>query len=148
MLPLLAQFTPIPPGTQLTMVSLLAAVLMVLNILQIVRRKPPLDTELAKIHGAVQSLQASVQKLDGTVGAHASHSSKIESLEKQVRDLELKRETDLAAQRKYTRETTHEIFEKIDGLRMSLNGNLQSVERAMGRIEGEVKHLSAAVGKG
>jgi chromosome segregation ATPase len=141
MSPIVADFTPLSASAQVAIVSLLAVLLIVLNILALLRRKPPLDTELVKLNSAIDGLQKSVDSLNATAKEHADHDAEITALKEKVRTLESARETDLQAQRKYTRETTHEIFEKLDELKDSVNANFQSVERAMGQLEGKVEAL-------
>ena len=123
MLPL-ADFTPLSAQAQLAVVSLLAVLLIVLNILAHLRRKPPLDAELVKMNGAIEGLQSSFN-----------------GLAEKVRSLEEHRERDLAAQRTYTRETTREIFLKIDELKDSSATNFKIVERAIGQLEGKIESL-------
>lgn len=143
MLPsLVANFTPLSPAAQLAIVSLLVVAVALVTIWSHLRRKPPLDSELAKLHGAIESLQSSVKLLSDTAREHADHNSEIRALKEKVRGLEIARESDLAAQRKYTRETTHELFQKLDELKGSVSSNFQAVERALGQLEGKVEGLA------
>jgi cell division protein FtsL len=139
MLPLpFAQFTPLSPAAQLAIVSVLAVAVALVTLWAHLRRKPPLDSELLKLHTAIESLQKSVEGLDATAKKHADHNVEIAGLKEKVRLLEVAREADLAAQRKYTRETTHEIFEKLDELKTAVGNNFQRVERAIGQLEGKI----------
>lgn len=142
MLPaLFAQFAPLSAAAQWAVISILTGTLLILSISAFFRRKPPLDSELVKLNLAIDGLQKSVESLTSAQQTHASHASEIEALEKKVAVLEQHRENDQHAQRKYTRETTQEIFNKIDGLKDSFSSNLQRVERALGNLEGKVEGL-------
>jgi hypothetical protein len=144
MLPLTyAQFTPLSPGAQLAIVSLLVIVGALVALWSHLKRKPPLDSELIQLHTAIGALQKSVDGLNATAKEHADHNIEIAGLKEKVRILEQSREVDLAAQRKYTRETTHEIFEKLDELKSSVGQNFQAVERALGQLEGKVEGLAS-----
>lgn len=140
MLPqIVAQFTPLTPAAQLTIVSILAVAVALVTLWAHLRRKPPLDTELVKLHAAIAGLEKSVIQLSETAREHSDHNAEIRALKDKVRILEVAREGDLAAQRKYTRETTHEIFEKLDELKSSVSSNFQKVERAIGQLEGKIE---------
>lgn len=139
---LLANITPVSTEWQSGLFSVLAGLALILAILAHFRRKPPLDTELVKLHSAIESLKVSVRTLNETATRHAEHAPEIASLKEKVRTLEAAREADLAAQRKYTRETSHEIFAKLDELKNSVSQNFQRVERALGQLEGKVEGLA------
>lgn len=140
---LLASLAPISTEWQAGLISVLAGLALILSILAHFRRRPPLDSELTKIHSAVETLRKAVETLDETAKSHAAHGTEIGALQDKVRRLETQREIDLANQRKYTRETTHEIFEKLDALKSSVSSNFQEMERSLGKIEGKLESLSA-----
>jgi predicted nucleic acid-binding Zn-ribbon protein len=141
MFPPLAEFAPLPPAAQWAIVSLLSVALTLVLIYNALRRKPPLDAELVKLQSAIESLQKSVDDLTETQKAHATHASEIAELQRKVTALEQHREEDARAQRTYTRESGQRIFVKIDELSASVAQNFQSVERAIGQLEGQVKSL-------
>lgn len=135
----LADFTPLSPQAQLAIISLLVGATLILGIRATLIRKPTLDSELVKLNAAIESLQKSVDSLSDTAREHADHATEIEALKEKVRTLEGARENDLAAQRRYTRETTHEIFEKLDELKSSVSQNFQALERGIGQLEGKLE---------
>lgn len=173
MLPaIFAEFAPLSPGAQWAGVSILGVVLTILLIWSLIRRKPPLDTELVKLQGSIDGLnksvgeltenqkaqdlhatgmvklQASIDGLNKSVGeltetqrAHASHGSEISKLQEDVRELRKNREEDLRAQREYTRQSGERVFKRIDEMESSVNKNFQSVERALGQLEGQIKSM-------
>ncbi|MEK7766793.1 MAG: hypothetical protein AAB368_11190, partial [bacterium] len=138
-------FTPLSPQAQLAGISILGMTLLVLTILSHVRRKPPLDSELVKLALAIEGLQKSVDVLTDAERTHATHAVEISALQHQVQELEGYREDDQKSSRTYIRETTHEIFGKIDDLKDSLNANLRMVERAVGQVEGKVERLAEQI---
>ena len=150
---LLADFAPLSPTFQsdiYSVVLIFAAVggliLGAIGIWVSMRRQPPLDAELVRFSSAIDVLKKSVDELAETAKEHADHESEITGLKEKVKLLESRREEDLQAQRKYTRETTHEIFEKIDGLVETFNNNTRTMERALGGVEGGLKGLQDRVG--
>ena len=145
MSPSLADFTPLSPQAQLAVISVLAVTLLVLAILSHVRRKPPLDSELVKLALAIEGLQKSVDVLTDAERIHATHAVEISSLQDKVRELEGHREEDQKSNRTYTRETTREIFLKLDELKDSVNSNFRTVERAIGQLEGKVANLTTQI---
>lgn len=163
MLPL-AEFTPLSPSAQLAIVSLLATVLAVLNTLSFFKRKPPLDSELVRLNAAIGGLKEAVDKLGKAADDHASHATEIEQLKAQVQTLTKQREEDARSQRTYTRETSHEIFKKLDDIAKSFAdkvdqvgtrftdkvekvsasfaSNVQQMEGTLDRLEGTADQLS------
>ncbi|MBM3851594.1 MAG: hypothetical protein FJ399_00400 [Verrucomicrobia bacterium] len=143
----LADFTPLSAQAQIAIVSVLGLALLVLAIRNHVRRQPPLDSELVKITIAIEGLQSAVATLNESVREQAGHAAEILALQTKVRDLETKREEDLRAQRSYTRETTRELFEKLDDVKTSLSANFQSVENRLGRVDGALEQLTAQINR-
>ncbi len=161
---LLATFQPIPENAQWVIVSLLGIALTLLLIWSLVRRRPPLDSELVKLSLAIKGLQDSFAELNAAMKAHAAQAAEITALQKQVRSLEEHREKDLQAQRTYTRESTRELFAKLDAqgqltqekldaqgqltqhrldrINDSLNANFISVENRLGRVDGAIEQLT------
>jgi chromosome segregation ATPase len=153
---LVAQFSPLSPAAQTAIVSVLAIIVTLLVIRSYVRRDPPLDTELKTLSLAISGLQQTVSKLTSAQEKHATHETEIDELKTKVASLEAlrekdkeavdkKRDEDLSAQRKYTRETTKEIFDKLDHLQDSFSKNFQLVERTLGNVEGQLKGLTDRV---
>lgn len=149
----LADFTPLSPQAQAAIFSVIAIVLAILAIRGYLRRSPPLDSELVKLNTAIASLQTSVEELSKTQKSHATHAIEIDALQEKVRRLESNREEDMRAQRTYTRETTREIFEKlervatgfaekVDKVSASFASNVQKLEGALGRLDGTCEQLS------
>jgi predicted nucleic acid-binding Zn-ribbon protein len=141
MLPLLAEITPISAQWQTGLLSLLAIVALVLAIQAHFRRKPPIDTELVKIHASVEHLSSAAIKLDQWVTEITKHAGKIETLEGKVNALESHRESDIAQQREYVEKVSREIFGQVRSAVESFNANIQQVERALGILEGQLKGL-------
>ena len=131
-----ADIAPLPPEFQLGLISLVGVLALVAIILGVFRRHPPLDTDLATLRLAIQGLQKSVDALTSAEKLYAQHITEIANLQEKVKSLEARRELDQAAQRTYTRETTREIFERLEAINKSFATNVQNFERAMGRIEG------------
>lgn len=138
----LANFTPVSASAQVTILSLLSVMLIVLNIVAHFRRKPPLDSELTKLNITIEGLKGSVDNLTKAHQQHVSHAEAIETLQREVAELRGHREKDLADQRKYTRESTERIFKRIDEVDSSVATNFQAVERALGQLEGRVAMLT------
>lgn len=138
----LAEFVPLSPSAQWAIISILSVVLTVVLIWSNVRRRPPLDTELVKLQVAIEALNKSVGELTETQRAHASHGSEIEKLQEEVHLLRSYREEDLRSQREYTRMSGERVFKRIDELDLAVNRNFQSVERALGQLEGQIKSLT------
>jgi hypothetical protein len=114
-----ANFSPISTELQSALwfigggtVSFIGAVLAVLIYF---KRNPPLDAQLA-------DFKASISDLD-----------------EEVARLREQREEDQKNQRAYTQRTTRELFDRIERVESSISENFRSLERALGRLEGELK---------
>lgn len=138
-----AQIQPFAPSTQVAFISFLGIVLLLLGIWAHFRRRPPIDVDLAKLASAIEALQGTVAKLTERTDSQAHHATEIEALQKEITGLRIAREADVAAQRSYTQRTTREIFERIEGVERAVATNFQSVERALGRIEGQLTRPGA-----
>jgi chromosome segregation ATPase len=140
----LADFAPLSPGAQWAIISLLGVALTLVLIWSALRRQPPLDSELVSLRGSIEALQKSVSSLEETFEKVATHATEIETLQEKVRSLEQHREDDQRSNRTYTRESGERIFKKLDELKDSVAANFQSVERAIGQLEGQVQALRDA----
>lgn len=161
----LADFQPISPGFQVDTYSLLlvAAALggLVIGVLGLwlgSRRKPPVDVDLVKLEGAIETLQTAVDKLAEWQQEHAGHKSELSALHEKVRKLELLRESDAQSQRSYIQKSAQDIFARIEShvrtthdqitafttqthaefvkVTSTFAENIQRIERAVGQIEG------------
>lgn len=133
-----ANIAPISPEWQLGLLSVLGILFLVLSILGHFKRKPPVDSQLVALNTTIEGLKDAVEKLTATQATHASHSSEIQKLQDEVKELRAHREADLRSQREYTRQSGERIFSRIDELDRSVNNNFQSVERAIGNLEGRL----------
>lgn len=138
MLPLVAEFTPLPPSAQLAFVSLLTVVVTLASLWSMLRRRPPLDAQIAKFEATIAGLTESVDKLTEAQEAAAGHSAEISALKDRVAALETQREADADAAREDLRRTTRELFDRIEGVEKAVATNFQAVERALGRLEGQI----------
>jgi predicted nucleic acid-binding Zn-ribbon protein len=139
MLPtVVAQFAPLSPAAQLAVVSLLGVIATLVIIWSAIRRKPPVGEDLVQLRGSIDALNRSVETLTKAHERHASHASEIETLKKEVLQLQRQREDDQKSTRAYVAQSNQRIFERIDELADSMSKNSQSVERAIGRIEGKL----------
>lgn len=136
MFPLLAQFAPLSPTAQLAIVSVLSVALTITLIYTALRRKPPLDVDLTKLASTADQLTQTVGELKDTLEQYAGHSARISALEKECATLRSELDREISAQRAYTAKTSREIFERIERVEQSVAQNFQSVERALGRVEG------------
>lgn len=151
---LFAELTPLSVQAQLTIFSLLSLAIMVLTIHALwPKRNPTLDTQLAQFGGTIKTLETSVAALSTAMTKHATHEAEISQLQQKVAALEsrreadqAKRDTDLAAQRAYTRETTREIFEELRNVSAAFAENTKSLERALGQVEGKIEGLTDRIG--
>lgn len=146
----LAEFTPLSPTAQLAIVSLLGVAVALLTIRSLVRRTPPLDSHLTKFEAAIATLTKAVDDLTEAQRSASSHSTRIATLEKECSILrqELdKKLTDqredfdkkLTAQHEAGDESIHEVYLRIENIELSNSKNFQSIERALGRIEGALQ---------
>lgn len=138
MLPLLAEFTPLAPSTQIAIVSLLGVVVTLVSLWSMLRRRPPLDAHLAKFEAALEGLRASVDELTEAQKAAAEHSAEIRALKQRVATLEQLRDMDAKAQRDDMRTNTRELFQRIESVEQTVAKNFQLVERALGKVEGQL----------
>lgn len=137
----LASFTPLSPGAQLALYAVFTVVVggstLWANI-RAGRRKPTVDVDLVKLAASIEHLQKTVDTLATTAERHASHASEIAGLKRELDDLRKLREADAASHRGWGAKTTREIFDRIEAVEKSVAANFQSVERALGRIEGQL----------
>lgn len=84
------------------------------------RRQPTLDAQLERMASAITALTSSVDELKRDRDSRSGHSSEITLLKQRCEDLQKqadaareKSDREAAANRKYTMETTREIFELI-----------------------------------
>jgi hypothetical protein len=147
--PVLADFVPglLSQGFQLDLLNLIAIIGALVALWVALRRKPPLDSELVKLETAIEGLQGAVSELTVSSKLCSSHRTETADLKRRMGELESKREIDLHAQRTYTRESAHDIFAKLDATKDALGINIQAVERAMGRVEGEMKSIGERMGR-
>lgn len=169
-LPFLAEFTPFDSAFQVNIYSLIALLAALGGLWALVRRKPPLDTQISKLETAIDSLQTSVDGLTAEQKNHSAHEAKIQELQTKVRLLENHRETDAHAQRGYIQKSTQEIFVRIESHVRTTNDqltaltakthaeilditatfaeNVQRIERAVGQIEGAQSAMRDQINRG
>jgi uncharacterized protein YydD (DUF2326 family) len=134
----LAEFAPLTPAAQMALVSLLGVIATLVIIWSAIRRKPPVGEDLVQLRGSIDALNRSVESLTKAHDRHASHAAEIETLKKEVLQLQRQREDDQRSTRAYVAQSNQRIFERIDELANSTAKNFQTVERAIGRIEGKL----------
>ncbi len=139
--------SPISRGFQLDLFNLLAVLGALVAIWAATRRKPPLDAELVKLQFSIDGLQQSVADLANNQKLCGAHRTETADLKRRLGEIETKRDVDLQAQRTYTRDSAHDIFAKLDATKDALGVNIQAVERAMGRVEGEMKSIGERMGR-
>jgi hypothetical protein len=94
------------------------------------RRQPPVDVDLGKLTASIDLL-TQLNKRN----------------EERMTAIEQKLERDIATQRAYTAKSSKDIFDRIEGVRLEINTrfdglqqtlaqNVQTMERAIGRVEG------------
>ncbi|MBI5770896.1 MAG: hypothetical protein HZA93_24170 [Verrucomicrobia bacterium] len=158
-----ADFTPLSADFQVNVWNLVSLLIALGTLWAFGRRKPPLDAQLVRLETSIEALNRNMADLATAQKQAAGHELEIAALKDKVRNLEARRDEDLRAQRTYTRETTRELFEKmesnaritqdrldalandfaarIETLSQSLSENIQSVERGLGRLEGQMESM-------
>lgn len=144
MLPLLAEFTPLSNSAQMAVVSLLILVSLLLTIWSLTRRHPPLDAHLTKFEGSIATLTKAVDELTKAQRAAADHSTRIAQLERECSALRLELDEKITDQRDATDEGIQRVYLRIESLEQSVSRNFQTIERSLGRIEGELKARASA----
>jgi hypothetical protein len=143
----LADFQPIDGAFQLTIYSVILLVAAVAGIWSTFRRKPPIDTHLVKLEGAIDGLQKAVDSLTDEQKKHSSHETKISELEAKVRHLETRREIDAAAHRGDTHQLSKDFSgivqsearitqDKFDAIQDTIRAGFTDLYRALGKTEG------------
>lgn len=127
MLPLLAEFTPLSPSAQLAIFSLLTVVVTLVSLWSMLRRRPPLDAQIARFEAAIEGLNRSVADLAEAQRQASSHGFRIDAIERNC-----------AACRIETNRALKDVYDRIESVESSMGENFQSVERALGRIEGQI----------
>ncbi|HLP02128.1 MAG TPA: hypothetical protein VK163_08885 [Opitutaceae bacterium] len=138
MLPLVAEFTPLSPSAQLAVVSLLVVAATLLSIWNMVRRRPPLDAQIARFEATIDTLRKAVDELTEAQRAAASHSSRISQLESECAELRSALDRRLSDQRRDTDGSITKLYLRIESFEKAVTGNFQTVERSLGRIEGQL----------
>lgn len=139
--PFLAEFTPLSAPAQLAIFSLILVASLGTNIwfnVRASRRKPTIDVDLVKLASQIETLAAGFSRLSAAVERSANHASEIKTLQREVQDLRRARDEDQGRQRSYTQKTTRELFERMEAGERAMAKNFQSVERSLGRIEGQL----------
>lgn len=135
----LAEFTPLSPTAQLAIVSLLGVAVALLTIRSLVRRTPPLDAHLTKFESAIATLTKAVDDLTEANRAAANHSTRIATLERECSALRTELDRKLTDQHVATDKSIREVYLRIESIELSNSKNFQSIERALGRIEGALQ---------
>jgi regulator of replication initiation timing len=138
---------PLSSGFQTDILSLIAVIGALVAIWAVFRRKPPIDSELVKLQLSIENLQQAVTDLVANQRLCGAHRTETADLKRRLGELETRRESDSHAQRTYTRESAHDIFSKLDATKDALAVNIQAVERAVGRVEGEMKSIGERMGR-
>lgn len=136
-----AQISPLSPEFQLGLISLLGVAVLVQSLVAAFRRKPPVGEDLVQLRTSIDSLKKSVELLTLAHEKHVAHSAEITALQKEVDRLKTQREEDQRSARSYTAQSNQRIFERIDELAETVAANFQSVERAIGKVEGQLQTL-------
>jgi hypothetical protein len=149
--PLVADIAPLDAGFQLNLYSLMGIAGGLIAILAFFRRTPPVDSQLVQLTASIQTLQATVEKLDDAKDKHSGHSQQITALEKRCADLESRCEREAASQRKYMLETSREFFlrveseskvtqDKLDGITSTMQTVFLDMASQLGALKEAVKH--------
>lgn len=142
MLPL-AEFAPISADFQLNVWNVMLFLSSLATLWAAIRRKPTLDSHLSKFESAIDTLRRSVDELTEAQRASADHDARIRQLEIAAGDLRRSHDTCAHAHRADQQRVTREWFDRIEGVEKTVASNFQTMERALGRIEGELKAMAA-----
>lgn len=137
-LSILANLKPLSPEIQTSLFTIGGVLMGVVAVLIYFRRNPPLEAQLAAFRAAIATLQKSVDQLATSARAHATHAAEIADLQQEVNKLRSQRDADQQTQRSYIAKNTRELHERIGAVEASINRNFQTLERALGRIEGQI----------
>lgn len=140
---LLAEFSPLSPSAQLAIVSILSLLLIVLSIRAMIRRDPSLDTHLAKFEASIATLTKSVNELTESQKLAADHSTRIRALESEAVAIRAAHTQCSMAHRSDQTRVTREWFDRIEKVESGMAKNFQTIEGAIGRIEGQLTILVA-----
>lgn len=134
----LAEFAPISADFQLNVWNVLLFLSTLGTLWAAIRRKPPLDARLTEFSSSISGLKASVDKLTKAQEEAAGHAARIAQLERECSTLRTEIERKTTEQRKATDESMHDLYLRIEGFETATARNFQTVERSLGRIEGQL----------
>lgn len=134
----LAEFSPLSPSAQIAVVSLLSVALICVSIWAMVRRQPPLDAQIARFEATIDTLRKAVDELTEAQRGAASHSARIAQLENECAELRSALDRRLTEQRRDTDESITKLYLRIESFEKAVAMNFQTVERSLGRIEGQL----------
>ncbi len=135
----LAEFSPLSADFQLNIWNVLLFVSTLATLWAAIRRKPPLDARLTEFSASIAGLKGSVDKLTKAQEDAAGHAARIAQLERECGELRAEIDRKTTEQRQSTDESMHDLYLRIEGFESATARNFQTIERSLGRIEGELK---------
>lgn len=142
MLPL-AEFAPISADFQLNVWNVMLFLSSLATLWAAIRRKPTLDSHLSKFESAIDTLRRSVDELTEAQRASADHDARIRQLEITAGDLRRSHDSCSLSHRADQQRVTREWFDRIEKVENGMSKNFQTMEGAIGRIEGQLAILVA-----
>ncbi|WP_043588956.1 hypothetical protein [Geminisphaera colitermitum] len=110
-----SQPTPLTSEFQTGLISSLSIAALALSVWAYFRRRPPVDADLSRIEADLKALKE-------------QHAALVE-----------KQDREAAEQRKQTDDLINGVYKRIEAVQSSFNRNFQTMERALGRIEGAIE---------
>jgi len=144
----LADFSPLDGAFQNNVYSLILIVSAVAGLWLMSRRKPAVDTDLAKLTSSIDTLTTAVSKLEEANEKYSGNHAEIAHLKEEVRELKAQRGQDITEYRKYVLEVSQTFSkriesesritqDKLDTISNTINAEFRTLYRALGKVEGQ-----------